>query len=47
MKQITVVIEYENAEDIPVFRPNMTALGGKIMVVAFEDALGGQEEKDK
>jgi hypothetical protein len=45
MKTITVIIEYEKEEDVPVFHANMTALGGKIIAVAFEDILKELEKK--
>jgi hypothetical protein len=45
MKHITVVIEYENDEYIPSFSAHMTVLGGKIIAVAFEDALSEKVEK--
>ena len=38
-KKITVVIEYETLQEQPAFHANMTALGGKVVGVMFDDAL--------
>ncbi len=45
MKSITVIIEYEKDEDIPVFHSGMKALGGTIIAVAFEDILKELERR--
>jgi hypothetical protein len=45
MKTITVIIEYEKEEDVPVFHSGMTALGGKIIAVAFTDILKELERR--
>ena len=50
MRRITVVIEYENEADVPCFRAQSVAQidggeRGKVVTVAFEDALNDAEEE--
>lgn len=42
-ERITVLIEYEHHSMVPRFGANMTALGGKIIAVQFDDALAENE----
>ena len=50
MQRITVVLEYEDFMQIPVFGANMYAViagtSGKIVAVAFEDALSEKDDGD-
>lgn len=46
MERITFVIEFEDGKAPPV-RKNMEAFGGKVVSVAFHDALSVQEEPHK
>lgn len=43
MERITFVIEFEDGKAPPV-RKNMEAFGGKVVSVAFHDALSEEEE---
>ncbi|MGU3413753.1 hypothetical protein ACLBW0_08565 [Enterobacteriaceae bacterium C34A] len=46
MATMTFVVEFEDGKDPPV-HAHMEAFGGKVVAVAFRDALSGQEEHEQ
>lgn len=46
MSKLTFVIEFEDGKEPPV-RARMEAFGGKVVAVAFRDALSEQEEREQ
>lgn len=46
MSKLTFVIEFEDGKEPPV-HAHMEAFGGKVVAVAFRDALSEQEEREQ
>ena len=46
MGKLTFVIEFEDGEE-PAVHAHMEAFGGKVVAVAFRDALSEQEEREQ
>lgn len=46
MSKLTFVIEFEDGKEPPV-HAHMQAFGGKVVAVAFRDALSEQEEREQ
>lgn len=46
MARITFVVDFEDGKEPPV-HAHMEAFGGKVVAVAFRDALGEQDEREQ